>query len=184
MYRPVLLAAATLALASACSPYDEVGPGSYRSSTTTTQYVVASTVPTQHHVCIDYGFVYGTAPYNRCVTQEARVRALGRVSPDYAMARLEADARDACFAYGLAPGTARYEGCVAREVDARRYRGEAYVVTTSTPVQYVYTPRHYDNRVATTGVEAFRDEYGRPYDAQGNRLDRYGNIISPHTRGQ
>jgi len=184
MYRPVLLAVASLAFASACSPYDEAGPGSYRTATTHTQYVVASPVPTTHHICIDYGFVYGTAPYNRCVTQEARVRALGRVGPGYALARVEADARDACFSYGLHPGTGRYANCVAREIDARRYRGEAYVVTTPTPVQYVYTPTTYDNRVATTGVAVFTDEYGRRYDAQGNRLDRFGNIISPHTRGE
>jgi len=31
------------------------------------------------------------------------------------------------------------------------------------------------------GVEAFRDEYGFRYDGQGNRLDRYGNIISPQS---
>src|SRR5262245_38590753 len=34
---------------------------------------------------------------------------------------------------------------------------------------------------ATVGVEAFRDEYGFRYDAEGNRLDRYGNIISPQS---
>jgi hypothetical protein len=28
---------------------------------------------------------------------------------------------------------------------------------------------------------AFRDEYGRRYDAAGNRLDARGNVISPHT---
>lgn len=56
--------------------------------------------------------------------------------------------------------------------------------TAAAPVQYVDMPRNYDARVRTTGVEAFRDEYGRRYDAQGNRLDRYGNIISPHTRGE
>lgn len=31
------------------------------------------------------------------------------------------------------------------------------------------------------GVQAFRDEYGYRYDGQGNRLDRYGNIISPYS---
>jgi hypothetical protein len=31
------------------------------------------------------------------------------------------------------------------------------------------------------GVQAFRDEYGFRYDGQGNRLDRFGNIISPHS---
>ena len=29
---------------------------------------------------------------------------------------------------------------------------------------------------------AFKDEFGFRYDAQGNRLDARGNIISPHTR--
>jgi hypothetical protein len=29
---------------------------------------------------------------------------------------------------------------------------------------------------------AFKDEYGHRYDAQGNRLDGRGNIISPQTR--
>jgi hypothetical protein len=31
------------------------------------------------------------------------------------------------------------------------------------------------------GVQAFRDEYGFRYDGQGNRLDRYGNIIGPQS---
>jgi hypothetical protein len=36
---------------------------------------------------------------------------------------------------------------------------------------------------ANTGPRqaAFRDEYGRRYDADGNRLDARGNAISPHT---
>jgi hypothetical protein len=29
--------------------------------------------------------------------------------------------------------------------------------------------------------EAFRDEYGFRYDAQGNRLNAQGHVISPHT---
>jgi hypothetical protein len=29
---------------------------------------------------------------------------------------------------------------------------------------------------------AFKDEYGHRYDAQGNRLDGRGNVISPQTR--
>jgi hypothetical protein len=33
----------------------------------------------------------------------------------------------------------------------------------------------------TTGVEATRDEYGFRYDAQGNRIDRNGRIISPQS---
>src|SRR5215470_20234242 len=50
----------------------------------------------------------------------------------------------------------------------------------------VYTPAPTVTYVpaATTppaGVEAFRDEYGFRYDGQGNRIDRYGNIISPQS---
>lgn len=30
-------------------------------------------------------------------------------------------------------------------------------------------------------VSPSRDEYGFRYDAKGNRIDRYGNIISPHS---
>lgn len=182
MYRPLLVAASLALVGAACSPYDEVGPGASR---TTTQYVVMTPPSPSAHVCIDYGFVYGTSAYDRCVSRVAYSRSLGRMGSDYAMSRIEADASDACLSYGLYAGSARYDRCVALEIDARRYRAEGYVVTTApAPVQYVYTPRGYDQRVATTGVEVFRDEYGHRYDSQGNRLDRFGNIISPHTRGQ
>jgi hypothetical protein len=41
-----------------------------------------------------------------------------------------------------------------------------------------------DAMPAQTGPRqaAFKDEYGFRYDAQGNRLDARGNIISPQTR--
>ena len=41
-----------------------------------------------------------------------------------------------------------------------------------------------DTMPAQTGPRqsSFKDEYGFRYDAQGNRLDARGNIISPHTR--
>ena len=47
-----------------------------------------------------------------------------------------------------------------------------------------YTVPAYAPPPATTppaGVQAFRDEYGFRYDGQGNRIDRYGNIISPQS---
>ncbi|MFO1157306.1 MAG: hypothetical protein U1E60_00550 [Reyranellaceae bacterium] len=31
------------------------------------------------------------------------------------------------------------------------------------------------------GVQTFRDEYGFRYDGRGNRIDRYGNVISPYS---
>jgi len=51
----------------------------------------------------------------------------------------------------------------------------AYV--TPAPTVAVVPPA----RTPPAGVEAFRDEYGFRYDGQGNRLDRYGNFISPHS---
>jgi hypothetical protein len=50
----------------------------------------------------------------------------------------------------------------------------------------VYTPSRTVSVVPAAqtppaGVQAFRDEYGFRYDGQGNRLDRYGNIISPRS---
>ena len=51
--------------------------------------------------------------------------------------------------------------------------------TVYTPAPTVtYVPAATDPPV---GVQAFRDEYGFRYDGQGNRLDRYGNIISPRS---
>jgi hypothetical protein len=181
MPRLKVLAALSLGvLAAACgSPYDQPAPVPYVATTTTTQYVV---MPVSERNCIDYGFVVGTATYDRCVTHEARARALGRMSRDYALVRIAADARDACYSYGLEPGTVRYDRCVNREIDARRYREEAYLPPPAPAVvQYVYTPPRYDRRVASTGVEVFRDEYGFRYDSQGNRIDAYGNVISPHS---
>jgi hypothetical protein len=75
--------------------------------------------------CLDYGFNPGTDSYNRCVVREAQSRAAGRMPADYAMARLNADARDACYSYGLTVGSAPYDRCVGREIEARRYSQQA-----------------------------------------------------------
>jgi hypothetical protein len=130
--------------------------------------------------CLDYGFPAGTPAYDRCVSREHQARLEGRVVPGSAETQLVADARDACSSYGLQPGTATYDRCVTREMEARRYRSEAaqvYVPTTPPPAAPYVETRNSN----TAGVETFRDEYGFRYDAQGNRLDRYGNIISPQS---
>ena len=57
--------------------------------------------------------------------REAQSRAAGRMPADYAVARINADARDACYSYGLTIGSAPYDRCVNREIEARRYRQEA-----------------------------------------------------------
>ena len=101
----------------------------------------------------------------------------------YAEARLLDDSRSACSDYGLDRGTQRYDNCVSREVDARRYREQSQMSAppvytpdyAPAPTPYAYVaPR-------TTGVEAARDEYGFRYDAEGNRIDRNGRIISPQS---
>jgi hypothetical protein len=182
MHFPKFLAALSLGLvAGACSSqYESSAPVPYVTTATTTQYIVS---PANEQNCVDYGFIVGTPGYDRCVAREARYRSFGRVSRDYAFARIESDARDACYSYGLEMGSPRYQRCVNREIDARRYREEVYVAPPVTPA-YVYTPPAYDTRVATTGVPVTRDEYGFRYDSQGNRIDRNGNIISPQSTQQ
>jgi hypothetical protein len=148
--------------------------------------------------CLDYGFNPGTDSYNRCVVREAQSRAAGRMPADYAMARLNADARDACYSYGLTVGSAPYDRCVGREIEARRYSQQAAypapavyapapttTVYTPAPAATVYTqgPVTYAPAAPTppAGVQAFRDEFGFRYDGQGNRIDAQGNIISPQS---
>jgi len=60
-----------------------------------------------------------------------------------------------------------------------------YVAPPTTTTVYTPAPTVTYMPAATTppaGVEAFRDEYGFRYDGQGNRIDRYGNIISPQSK--
>jgi len=178
---------------------------SYSNTTTAAAPVPPTYRSGAEQACLDYGFQPGTDSYNRCVVREAQSRAVGRMPADYAMARLNADARDACYSYGLTIGSAPFDRCVAREIEARRYRDQATVVTTvpAYPAATVYTPAPattvYTTAPAATvytqgpvtyapaaqtppaGVQAFRDEYGFRYDGQGNRIDAQGNIISPQS---
>lgn len=192
----ILAATALVLSAAACSST------TYETRTASAPYRVSSS----EQACVDYGFRVGTDNYNRCVSREATARAQGRVPVNYTVASLDADARNACYSYGLTPGTSMYDRCVGREIDARRYRDQAYGNSAPAPgystTTYYTTapaaPTYYGpaTTVSTTtystppvapqptppaGVEAFRDEYGFRYDGQGNRLDRYGNIISPQS---
>ena len=181
MARPSLLLALSFSLvvAGCGSPYVQPASVPYV-TTTTTQYVV---MPVAEQSCTDYGFIAGTSAYDHCVARNVYARSLGRMHRDYAYTRIVADSRDACFSYGLNPGSERFDRCINREIDARRFREAANLppLPAPAPVQYVYMPSSYDQRVATTGVEVFRDEYGFRYDSQGNRIDRFGNIISPQS---
>jgi hypothetical protein len=88
-----------------------------------------------------------------------------------------------CLNYGFDRGTQRFDNCVSREVEARRYRQQTQ--TTSPPAyipDYAPAPAPYAYVAPrTTGVAVSRDEFGFRYDAQGNRIDRNGRIISPQS---
>jgi hypothetical protein len=134
--------------------------------------------------CFDYGFTPGTAPYERCVQRETRAREAGRVNRDYAEARLLEDARGACSDYGLERNTRGFDNCVTREVEFRRYRNQSEMTPSAGyaayPAPRTPTPDVGD-RAATTRSDGFSDEFGFRYDGDGNRLDRYGRIISPQS---
>jgi hypothetical protein len=178
MFPPKMMAALSVGfLAAACaSPYDRQASMPLRMASVSQQN------------CLDYGFVAGSEAYDRCVQREANARAAGRMDRSYAEARLVEDARGACYDYGLQQGTQRYDNCVGREVDARRWREQAQP-TASAPhyaPQYTPTPApapyYVEQRTAaTTGTPVFQDEFGFRYDAEGNRLDRQGRIISPQS---
>jgi len=119
--RSHLVAAVTLGLlAGACQPSEQArSPSSPQAQAQ--GYIPNYTNATQ--LCTDYGFSPGTPAFERCASRERAARAAGRVSRDYAEARLTDDARTACTSYGLPSTSPRYETCVTREVDARRYQG-------------------------------------------------------------
>jgi hypothetical protein len=176
---------------------------SYSNTTTAAAPVPVAYRSGAEQACLDYGFNPGTDPNNRCVVREAQSRAAGRMPPDYAMARINGDARDACYSYGLTIGSAPYDRCVGREIEARRYQQNAAippgttVYTTTSPAYtsssapyasttttvYTQGPTTYTPAATTppAGVQAFRDEFGFRYDGQGNRIDSNGNIISPQS---
>lgn len=118
---------------------------------------------TSGQACADYGFVSGTAAFDRCVSREQAARSSGRVNRDYAQARLRDDARDACSSYGLAPGSGGFNQCVSREVDARSYRGG----TTQSGSAPYRTEQSYRT-----------DQYGHRVDSEGYRVDANGYRVS------
>lgn len=101
---------------------------------------------------------------------------------------------------GDQPGPASGGGAAAivSTNDTVSYIGSSAQLATAPPAQATYpsrfapTKRSLLSRDHATGPEpmpsdmgpkqvAFTDEYGFRYDADGNRLDRRGMVISPHT---
>ena len=195
-----LLATISIGLLSAACQSTQTASVPYRAGANTTVTPISMT---SEQACTDYGFVGGTVTYTNCVTRERTYRSYGRVSQDYAEARLTADARGACSSYGLDSGSARYDRCVSREMEARRYYSDG---TTQTSANYRVD--QYGNRIdsegyrvdangyrmqsqttsaapyypATTSQQTYRDEFGNRYDAQGNRIDARGRVIVSNYR--
>jgi hypothetical protein len=140
-------------LSAACqSPYQQQ---TARAPAPLTPPISTAAYSTSDQACNDYGFSVGSAAFDRCVQRERSARAAGRVSRNYAEARLTADARDACSSYGLEPGM-RYDRCVAREIENRGYREGA-----SQPAPMYRT-----------------DQYGNRFDSEGHRVDANGYRLS------
>jgi hypothetical protein len=131
--------------------------------------------------CYSYGLQPRTDRFDRCVGRELEAR------------RYRSEAAAPVYpVYPVAPAymTDQY----GYRVDAQGYRVDAngnrlstapYATPVYTTTQTYYTPAPTyapQPRPAPAGEVAFRDEFGFRYDSQGNRIDRYGNIISPQTK--
>jgi hypothetical protein len=144
-------------LAAACQPVQQPYPQSARGPAPMAPPMSTAGYSASDQACAEYGFPGGSAGFDRCVQRERAARSTGRVSRDYAEARLTADARGACSSYGLDAGSARYDRCVSREMDARGYRENANQPGPT------YRVDHYGNRV---------DSEGYRVDANGYRMPR------------
>ena len=146
-----LLTAISIGLLSAAcqSPYQQQAA---RGPAYGTSPMASAAYSTSEQACSDYGFSTGSGAFDRCVTRERSARAGGRVTQNYAEARLTADARDACSSYGVEPGM-RYDRCVTREMEQRAYRAGA-----SQPAQ-MYRIDQYGNRVDSEGYRVDANVY-------------------------
>lgn len=123
------------------------------------------------NACYSYGLQPRTSAYDRCVGREidARRYRSEAAAPVYPPYRVDQ--------YGYRVDAQGYR------VDANGYRiSQAPTAAPAYATAPAYTPAYVEPRPATTGQVAFRDEFGFRYDAQGNRIDARGNIISPQTR--
>jgi hypothetical protein len=119
--------------------------------------------------CASYGLVPGSVGYDRCVSNEINARryraGMAQPNPTYRTDQ-----------YGNRFDSEGYR------VDANGYRISPQPVYSPQPAytpQPVYAP---PSSPQTTGQQGFRDEFGFRYDAQGNRIDRNGQIISPQSK--
>jgi hypothetical protein len=130
-------------------------------------YAEANLSQDARNACYSYGLQPQTDRFDRCVGREIDAR---RYRPEAGAQPYPSYRTDQ---YGYRIDAEGYR------VDANGYRisPQAYYA----PSAYSTAPAYVEPRPATTGETAFRDEFGFRYDSRGNRLDRYGNIISPQT---
>jgi hypothetical protein len=147
-------------LSAACGSPDPQSANRYNTGPTPSGYIYASS----EQACADYGFVSGSASFERCVSRERAARSAGRMTQTYEQSRLTIDAQNACASYGLDAGSSRYDRCVGREIDARGWRAEAVV---SAPM---YRTDRYGYRIDSEGYRVDADGYR--IDSEGRRLVR------------
>jgi len=144
-------------------------------------YAEARVVNDANSACVSYGLNPATAYYDRCVAREVDARRpTTYVGESYTVQYSQAGYR-----YDTAGNRIDAQGYPVdpyghRYVGANNYRpgpgdygsppaAGAYAATSSPP--YSAGPR----------TAAMTDEFGFRYDAQGNRIDSNGNIISPQS---
>jgi hypothetical protein len=164
--QPRVITVISLALLSAaCASPNPQSANRYNTGPTPSGYIYASS----EQACADYGFVSGSATFERCVSRERAARSAGRMTQTYEQSRLTIDAQNACASYGLDVGSSRFDRCVGREVDARSYRADAPVTTP------MYRTNEYGYRIDSEGYRVDADGYR--IDAEGRRMARQASYV-------
>ncbi len=160
MYARLTTVISLALLSAACGSPNPQSANRYNTGPTPSGYIYASS----EQACADYGFVSGSASFDRCVSRERAARSTGRMTQGYEQARLTVDAQNACASYGLDVGSSRFDRCVGREIDARGWRAEAVV---SAPM---YRTDQYGYRIDSEGYRVDADGYR--IDSEGRRMAR------------
>jgi len=148
---------------------------------TAVDYAEARAVSDANNACLSYGLNPALVAYDRCVAREVDARRpttyVGEsYTTRYTQAGYRYDAagnRIDAQGYPIDPYGHRYVGANNYRPGPGDYgQPPAVGAYAATPApQPAYSPRP----AVTT------DEFGFRYDAQGNRIDRNGNIISPQS---
>jgi len=142
-------------------------------------YAEVSLTTDAQNACYSYGLQPRTDRFDRCVGREidARRYRSEASAPAYPPYRTDQ------YGYLIDAQGYRVDANGNRLATQTPYPAPAYAVApTYAPAYYPPAPAYVEPRPGPAGEVAFRDEFGFRYDSQGNRIDRYGNIISPQTK--